>query len=1142
MLSVPRESVPDVSLLTHRADTTDVLADGLAELVSVPLADPFAEEVVVVPARGVERWLTQRLSHRLGRGSRAGDGVCAGVRFLSPHSLVAMLLDRERDDSWHPDRMVWPLLDVIDSSLGEAWCSTLAAHLGHGVPGKEGELRRSRRYSVARRLAGLFAGYAVQRPRLLTDWRGGRDSDGGGRPIPADLAWQPELWRRLADAVDAPPPDVRHSATVERLRAGGDGLDLPPRLSLFGHTRLPVTEVELLGALGELREVHLWLPQVSRSLWEALRDASTDGPVTRAEDSSIRCVDHPLLGTLGRDARELQRTLAVAGPLEAATERRERASQADTLFSWLQHDLRANAEPDAATRAGRVLRDGDRSVQVHACHGAARQVDVLREVLVGLLQDDPTLEPRDILVMCPDVEAYAPLISAGFGLVELPGVEDGHPGHGLRVRLADRALSSTNPLLGLAARLVHLAGGRLTATDVLDLAAAEPVRRRFGFTEDDLAQVALWVDQSGIRWGLDGAHRSSYGLDVSANTWDAGLTRVLLGVTMAADGHRFLADVLPVDDVSSNDIELVGGLTEYVDRLGRFIAAADAATWVGQWVTALSDAVEQLTAVPSRDAWQQAQFDRELATIRDSATSSDSSADAAGTPLLLADVRHLLDHRLGGRPTRANFRTGTLTVCTMVPMRSVPHRVVCLLGLDEGVFPRTGSVDGDDVLARNPVTGERDVRSEDRQLFLDAILAAKETLVVTYTGANEHTGAERPPAVPLGELLDALDRTAATGVRDRVLVRHPLQPFDARNLVPGGLGDDDRSFSFDRASLEGARAARRPRSPATALLSDPLAPRPRDDLALQDLQAFLAHPVRAFLRSRLDVTSPLEAQETLDAIPLTLDGLQKWRIGDRMLADILAGSAPRDVVRTEQLRGELPPGPLGGHALEEIGHRLDGLLTASVPLRVGSQRSVDVVIDLGDGRRLTGTVGSVFGNRLVTASYSSLAAKHRLRSWVDVLALSLGHPDESWVAHAIGRRSKNTAHAQIGPLDHRAGQWLRELVDLYDRGMREPLPLPVKSACAYAEAVQQSQRGGRVDPLEKARREWETDRYSRYGIQGEDADAAHVQVFGQAAPLACLLTSPRDDEQWNAEKHRFGQLAVRLWQPLLDGVERVGHL
>jgi exodeoxyribonuclease V gamma subunit len=300
---------------------------------------------------------------------------------------------------------------------------------------------------------------------------------------------------------------------------------------------------------------------------------------------------------------------------------------------------------------------------------------------------------------------------------------------------------------------------------VLDLASAAPVRRRFGFTDDDLAQLAMWVEEAAIRWGLDAGHRSAYGLRLGDNTWESGLSRILLGVTMAEheDGrYQHVGDALPVDDVSSKENDLAGRFGEYVDRLRRFVDAADAAGSIGAWVAALSAGVEQLTDVPTRDAWLQAQFDRELSRIVDSADGvsrrsqarSSTTEGAEGrssttdeTPLLLADVRQLLAHRLGGRPTRSNFRTGTLTVCTMVPMRSVPHRVVCLLGLDDGVFPRAGSVDGDDVLARNPMTGERDVRSEDRQLFLDAIMAATETLVVTYTGANEHTGAERPPAV-----------------------------------------------------------------------------------------------------------------------------------------------------------------------------------------------------------------------------------------------------------------------------------------------------------------------------------------------------------------------------------------------------------
>jgi len=1170
-LSVTRGILQGVVLRIHRAERTDLLADGLGDLLRTPLEDPFAEEVVVVPARGVERWLTQRLSHRLGAGARGGDGVCAGVRFLNPHSLVAMLLGKERDDPWDPDRLVWPLLDVIDEAMGESWCSTLATHLGFGVAGDEGELRRSRRYSVARRLAGLFASYGVQRPQLVTDWREGRDTDGAGAALDEDLLWQTELWRRLVKRVGAPPPDVRFAETLARLRetvstgsttgngagagpSSAAGLELPPRLSLFGHTRLATTEVALLGALGELRDVHLWLPQVSEQLWDDLAEVAAAGPVPRESDHTAGFVRHRLLASLGRDARELQRTLAVAHPTsdEAVSAKDD---DPETLLGWLQQDLRGNAAPDSAIRNARVLAEDDRTVQVHACHGASRQIDVLREVLAGLLEDDPALEPRDILVMCPDIEAYAPLIQAGFGLADVAGTgKDKHPAHQLRVRLADRALTATNPLLTLAGVLVELAGGRVTASDVLDLASAEAVRRRFGFTDDDLAKLSSWVGQSGIRWGLDGDHRGSYGLDLGDNTWSAGLDRVLLGAVMAEDEQRHLGGSLPVDGVSSGDIDLAGRLGEYVDRLHAFVDEAKRASTIAAWTAALSTAVHRLATVTPRDAWQVAQFDRELARMADAAT---GLANPAGTPLVLADVRNLLAHRLGGRPTRANFRTGTLTVCTMVPMRSVPHRVVCLVGLDDGVFPRTTSVDGDDVLARRPMTGERDVRSEDRQLLLDAILAAKDRLVVTYTGANEHTGAERPPAVPLGELLDALDETAvvpagATTVRERVVVRHPLQPFDTRNLTPGALGGDT-AFSFDTAALAGAQAARRPRVEVGRLVTEPLPPpEPLDDVALSDLQDFVVHPVRAFLRSRLGVTSPLEAEETLDRVPITLDGLEKWEVGDRLLADALDGADPATAMFAEQLRGLLPPGDLGVRTLREVVENLRPLVVAARPLRgiverdhrngLDGRRTLDVDVDLGGGRRLTGTVSSVFGNRLVTVSYSRLSAKHRLRAWVDMLALSAGLPDESWTAHTLGRGSAGGQAAVVAPLDHRALQWLRDLVDLYDRGMREPLPMPVKTACAYAEAVHQARRGASGDPLWKARREWETDRFSPHGIPGEDADAAHVRVFGEGAPLDCLLEQPRDDERWNDEKHRLGQYAVRLWQPLLDGAERVGHL
>ncbi|WP_459969888.1 exodeoxyribonuclease V subunit gamma [Nocardioides pyridinolyticus] len=1085
-----------MTLQIHRAARTDVLADRLGDLLAAPLDDPFAEEVVVVPAKGVERWLTQRLSHRLGTGPRGGDGVCAGVRFLNPRSLVSLLLGRERDDPWDPERLVWPLLATIDECLGRPGFETLTAHL-------DGEMRRNRRYSVAIRLAHLFASYGVQRPSLLAGWREGDDGD-----LPEDLRWQAELWRRLLPQVGAPPPDVRHAETCAALQAGGADLPLPARLSLFGHTRIPVTEVGLLRALGEHRDVHLFLPQPSPALWDDL--AGLGGVVPREEDDSTERVGHPLLASLGRDARELLRVLDGIPAEVVATP----PSDQGRMLGWLQHDLRANHAPSYDERADRHLADGDRSLQVHACHGPARQVDVLREVLVGMLEDDPTLEPRDILVMCPDIETYAPLISAGFGLA----TADGHPAHRLRVKLADRALSSTNPLLAVAGDLLELAGGRVTASAVLDLAATDPVRLRFGFTDDDLDRVSRWVSRAGVRWGLDDASRAAFRMErFPHNTWRTGLDRILLGVAMSGDDHRHLGRGLPLDDVGSSEIDLAGRLAELVERLDRTLTALAGAQTVADWTTGLRDGVRSLTDVASDDAWQLPQFERELA--RAAASSHDG-----GLELRLSDVRAMLQSRLAGRPTRANFRTGGLTVATMVPMRSVPHRVVCLVGLDDGVFPRAGVADGDDVLARHPLTGERDARSEDRQLLLDAVLAATEHLVITYTGANEQSGAPRPPAVPLGEILDAADRTTAEPVRDRVLTHHPLQPYDARNFLSAG------PFSFDTAALAGARSAWGVRHEPPPLLDGPLPPGARDDVSLQDLRDFLGHPVRAFLRGRLDVATPFEPDDLADAIPVTLDSLEKWQIGDRLLRELLAGQDPVAVMTAEQLAGTLPPGGLGTTALNEVVEECQRLWSRTADLRDGDRRSVDVDVDLGDGRRLTGTVPGVYGSRVVSLGYSRLNARQRLHAWVDLLALSATYPDQHWTAHAVGKDRAGPKRALSGPLDHRAVDWLRRLVDLRDRGLCAPLPVPVKTGLAWAEAHARELMGQDTPPVEAARREWETDPHHQFGITGEDADPYHHRVFGVGAPVEALVGAGLGDAAWT------------IWEPLLTGAERVGPL
>ncbi len=1113
-----------MSLVLHRAARADQLVEGLAELLGDPLPDPFEQELVLVPAKGIERWLSQQLSHRLGHAPGREDGVCAGVRFRSPHSLVSELTGAREHDPWAPDALVWPLLSAVDASAGESWCAALSNHLGHGQVGEDGDLRRGRRYSVARRLAGLFASYAVQRPSLLADWEQGRSTDGAGEQLPEDLAWQPELWRRIVQAVGEPSPVQRNAAAASLLRQDPGSVDLPPRFSLFGHTRIPVSEVALLDALGASRDVHLWLPHPSDALWHALSDLT--GAVPRAEDESHERVGHPLLSSLGRDLRELQRTLAsvelvdsVVGGLPTLAPQRPAE---ETLLSWLQDDIAANATTDPAHR---TIAPDDTSVQVHSCHGPARQVEVLREVLLGLLADDPSLEPRDILVMCPDIEAYAPLITAAFGMASVVTESDKHhPGHQLRVMLADRSLTQTNPLLAVVGQLLAIAGGRAEGSRILDLLASDPVRRRFALTENDLETITGWVENAGIRWSFDQLHRKDYGLEnYVQNTWRFGLDRILAGAAVSDDAERYFETTLPLDDVASTSIDLAGRLAEAIDRLQRVTDDLTGEHPVNHWLATISAGVDALTSVSRGDEWQRGQLHRELAGLATDPT-------VKGLMLRLPDVRALMGERLAGRPTRANFRTGTLTVCTMTPMRSVPHRVVCLLGVDDGVFPRAGAIDGDDVLARRPLTGERDLRSEDRQLMLDAIIAAQQTLVVTYTGATETTGLPRPPAVPLQELIDALAETA-NGAMDQVLSEHPLQAFDPRNLDPA------RPFSFDGQSLAGARAAAAERS-APPRLTDELLPVRPGDVELEELVAFLKNPVKEFMRKRLDVTFVDEGEDAMDGMPVELNGLEAWNVGDRMLRDLLAGRAPANALAKEWRRGVLPPGRLGWRLANDLLGQAQPVADLADTLRAGRRaEALDVSVDLGGGRLLTGTVTDVYGDRLVRTSFSRVGPKHWIDAWVPLLALCASRPTRSFSAGSVGRGAKGRRGAPDEPTGRvvwgsvsEAPALLADLVSLYDAGMREPLPLPLKTGHEWG----LKHRSPEVARIKAAEYKWKSGNYD-----GEDADPEQVAVWGPAAPLETLLAArPRPGEEVEGESTRLGALARRLWVPMVERVHR----
>lgn len=1123
-----------MSLQIHRAERADRLVGALGDLLSAPLADPFATEIISVPTPGVERWLAQSLSTRLGSSPGRNDGICVGVQFPSPHRLVARVLDTvaptEHDvDPWRPQRAVWPLLGVIDGCRDEPWAAVLWSYLG----AQGDQARAGRRWSTAHHLAGLFGRYASTRPTMLDQWRRGLDVDVDGRPLSPDRVWQAELWRRLRAELGTPSPAERVATALPALAAGSADLDLPERLSVFGASRFDPDHLRVLTTLATERDVHLWLPHPSAGLWERLRPvlAESRHARRRVDDHSEDAVRHRLLAYLGRDSRELQLLLAATKvktldhyhpPLPATA--------VATLLSRLQSDI-ATDQPTRPPGERPPLAPEDHSVQVHASHGPDRQVEVLRELLVGLLADDPTLEPRDILVMCPDIETFAPLIAATFGL-DTAESEAEHPGHRLRVRLADRSLRQTNPLLAIIARLVALAESRLEAATLLDLAATPAVARKFGFRADDLERLHDLVLGSGVRWGLDAPHRSRFGMgEFAQNTWAAGLQRLLLGVTMDETDQHFIGTTLPMDDVDSADVDLVGRLAEYVGRVREIVDRCAVRQSLANWVELFKQALSLLTAVPTADSWQLGHAYAELGRL---ASDADQAAPGVDIELGLPEVSALLTETFRGRPTRANFRTGTLTMCTMMPMRSVPHRVVCLLGLNDGVFPRAARLDGDDITQLDAWVGDRDSRSEDRQLLLDAIMSARDQLLIIYAGMDPRSGKETAPAVPIGELLGALDGTAqgpdGISVRQAVTVQHPLQPFDERNFTPGSLtgpGDDSAPapvFSFDRASLRGVRATvRDQRQPDGQQLSEvvqlaPLGAEWAPNLA--DLLRFLGHPLRTLLRDRAGLSSWRDDDDADEQIPVELDGLERWAIGDRLLRQHLHGQGLDQLVASEWRRGTLPPRMFGQQSIDRVRQSVAELATNAAPFLDGSPERLDVVVDLGTDR-LTGSVPRVFGDDIVRVSYSQLSAKARLQSWVELLALSAAYPQRDWRAVTLGKGGTSV----LGPVPSRwATVVLADLVDLQRTGLCEPIPFAPKTSAEYAR-------------IRRAGRELDPYRTPLEKIWQQERDATYEQFFGAGVTLETLLGMPSVPSEVRGdlgEPSRFGTLARRVFHLLLN--------
>ncbi|NMF91445.1 exodeoxyribonuclease V subunit gamma [Aromatoleum petrolei] len=1140
-----------------------------------PLA-PLENELILVQSNGIAQWLKMALAADEAAG---GCGIAAALDAFLPSRFVwqayRAVLGRDAVPEVSPfDKplLVWRLMRLLPALLARGEFAPLARFLSD-----DEDLRK--RHQLAERLADLFDQYQMYRADWLAAWADGEDvvltARGGREPLPAAQAWQPALWRALLEDVGPAlagsgraAVHTRFLAAVADMRDAPRPPSLPRRVMVFGISSLPAQTLEVLAAIAQWSQVLLCVHNPCEHYWAdivadkdllratASRHARRAGMPAVLAEEALHLHAHPLLAAWGKQGRDFIGLLDEHDAGDARERYARRFAEVgtridlfaphgdDCLLHQLQDDFR-DLRPLAETRARWPAVDPatDASIRFHVAHGPQREVEILHDQLLAAFNADETLRPRDVIVMVPDIDAYAPHIQAVFGLM------DAEDPRFIPFTVADQGLRHHDPLLNAVEKLLGLPQSRVAVSDVLDLLEVPALRARFGIAEDDVPLLHRWVRGANIRWGLHAEQRASLGLPDGAeqNSWLFGLRRMLLGYAVGSAGNgaggatEAWQGIEPYDEIGGLDAGLVGPLATLLERLDAAWRGLREPAAVADWCLRLRGLLADF--FDPADATGAYTLERLEAALQ---AWQDACAAAGLTEALpLSVVREHWLAQMGDSGLAQRFFAGAVTFATLMPMRAIPFRHVCLLGMNDGDYPRTRVPMDFDLMGRDWRPGDRSRREDDRYLFLEALLSARECLHVSWVGRSIHDNTARPPSVLVGQLRDHL----AAGWRlagdeggedcgDRLLaaltVEHRLQPFSPDYFPAGGTAT--ALFTYAREWREGLGAD------AAAEDSAPLAPLDESEpLTLRELADFLKEPARVFLRRRLGVYFELPDPAAEDHEPFALDALQNWQLQDELIGaqlDALRRGEERETALERALarierRGELAPGRFAALMQAELAEPMSGLFERYARALADWPEAIEPDEDVAF-EHAVGTARLVLADRLGSLRRNAEGARGRLvleRGSViedgkyrrDKL---VGH----WIAHVAGhlggvpltsRIVSKAGDAPINPLAPEAArEYFRHLLEAWRAGLARPLPLAVKTAFAWIG------KGGRSDtPLEsdagrEARIAFDGDGYKR---RGERAYSAYL-----------ARTWPDFDALW--ADGEFALLADRLLRPLYDAV------
>ncbi|MBD3239885.1 MAG: exodeoxyribonuclease V subunit gamma [Chitinivibrionales bacterium] len=1045
------------------------LAERLADTLAREPLGPMLPEVVLVQSMGMKRWVSLQLARHL--------GACANVSFPFPnafvHRVFSLFVEWPSDPlAYNPATLTWRLADLLPELIEEPELVDIRAYLGDNVRGVKA-------FQLCRRLADLFDQYMVFRPDWVTAWREGRSA---GLAERNDENWQRRLFSALADRIGMPTRAELRRGFLERVNATSDRPEmLQPRVSVFGISHMPPFHLEALAALRELVQVDIYALNPSGELWDYVvsrREADRLSARTPAasHDSALLHLDegNSLLASMGRHGRDFFRLLHELEPTDSDHVSCEPDGDGATMLACIQDDVRTLTNP---TGEPLPADPADRSIRFHSCHSAMREVEVLRDTLLDLLETDSNLGRHDILVMAPNIETYVPLVEAVFGAT---GDETALP-----YSIADRTLRHNRAVTDFL-DVLQLPAARFRASRILRLLESQPVRDRFGIGDDELETIRRWVAELRVRWGIDGSEREAYGMPAhEGNTWQAGLDRLLLGYALRGDNELF-GDMLPFENAAA-----------HTDTLDRFLSFFEAL------VAVLRDLRGEHTA----EGWSAILFRildtlfefgddvrREADEVRTAVRELAEQASAAGfTERFSCDVvRDMLEQRLSRCSAEHGYLARGITFCSMVPMRSIPFKCICLLGMSDTDFPRREVRTSFDLMARNPRCGDREQRLDDRYQFLEALLSARRYFHVSYAGQDIQDNSPKPPSVCVLELRDYLRRRFGIESPQPCTVEHRLQAYNVRYFD----GGDAELFSYSQENLRAAQALSATEAgEAPVFVPAPLgeaAPAPQ--LGLDHLIRFFHNPSMRFLQGLPGIELPVFADPEDDSEAFELQGLERYTLAEYLAAGVIERREPEHMRRVAVARGLLPHGTVGDIAFGRLASDVDRFAGIVAQLHGGREAArTDIDLDIAQAR-ITARVPLLDNRHAILARYARVKGRDRIRAWLIHLLLCARTPDTEPQTTIVARLAEGAFAAYRYKPVTAAHEHLGRLLSMTESGLREPLPFFPETSYAFAEAIAAGKTTDKA--YASAREAWE----GGYGRGGESADAHFAQCFGPVFP------------------------------------------